>query len=58
MSAMYQPGEIRDRLSQKKRFEKLVGTVGSLEAQGLVQYDDAGVERLMSMSGLPTRAAP
>ena len=50
--------EIRERLSQKKRFEKLVGTVRTLEAQGLVQYDDAVVERLMSMSGLPTRAEP
>ena len=47
--------EIRARLSQKKRFEKLVETVSALEAEGLVEYDDRGVGRLMSMSGLPKR---
>lgn len=48
--------EIRERLSQKKRFEKLAGTVRALEARGLVEYDARGVERLLSMSGLPERA--
>ena len=47
--------EIRGRLSQKKRFEKLVRTVESLEARGLVDYNEAGVERLLSMAGLPER---
>ena len=49
--------EIRERLSQKKRFEKLVQTVQGLEAADLVHYDNEGVERLMSMAGLPERAA-
>ena len=47
--------EIRRRLSQKKRFEKVASTVRALEAQGLVQYDDEGVDRLLSMAGLPSR---
>jgi parvulin-like peptidyl-prolyl isomerase len=47
--------EIRRRLSQKKRFEKVASTVRALEAQGLVQYDDDGVDRLLSMAGLPSR---
>lgn len=47
--------EIRKRLSQKKRFEKLVEIVRKLEAEGMVQYDDRGVERLLSMAGLPER---
>ena len=46
--------EIRERLSQKKRFEKLVATVQALHAEGLVQYDDQGVDRLLSSPGLPT----
>ena len=50
--------EIRERLSQKMRFEKVARTVGALEEQGLVEYDDDGVDRLLSMSGLPTRAEP
>jgi parvulin-like peptidyl-prolyl isomerase len=33
-------GEIRERLSQKKRFEQLVEIVQGLEAKGLVQYDE------------------
>jgi hypothetical protein len=49
--------EIRQRLSQKQRFEKLVKTVHGLEAEKLVRYDDEGVERLMSMAGLPEHAA-
>jgi len=49
-------GEIRERLSQKKRFEQLVEIVQALEAKGLVQYDEEGVERLLSMTGLPERS--
>lgn len=48
--------EIRERLSQKKRFEKLAETVRAREAEGLVQYDDEAVDRLLSMTGLPKRA--
>lgn len=48
--------EIRDRLSRTKRFEKLVFTVRSLEAEGLVEYDDENVRRLLSASTLPKRA--
>ena len=48
--------EIRELLSETKRFAELVTIVQSLEAQGLVQYDDQGVERLLSMPGLPERA--
>jgi Mn-dependent DtxR family transcriptional regulator len=47
--------EIRDRLSEKKRFERLVETIRKLEAKGLVHYDDQAVERLTSMQGLPER---
>ena len=47
--------EIRERLSQAKRFRKVVEIVQNLEAQGLVQYDEQGVKRLLSMSGLPER---
>ena len=47
--------EIRERLSQKKRFVNLVERVERLEARGLVEYDEQGVERLMSMPGLPER---
>ncbi len=49
-------GEIRERLSQKKRFERLVETVESLEARGLVHYNEASIERLLAMKGLPERA--
>jgi len=45
--------EIRERLSQQKRFERLVGLVQGLEAQGLVEYNTTGVERLLAMSALP-----
>jgi parvulin-like peptidyl-prolyl isomerase len=48
--------EIRELLSERKRFAELVTIVQSLEAQGLVQYDDQGVERLLSMPGLPEHA--
>ncbi len=48
--------ETRERLSQKKRFEQLVEIVQALEAKGLVQYDEQGVERLLSMAGLPERS--
>ena len=48
--------EIRQRLSQKKRFEKVAATLRSLEAERLVRYDDQGVDRLLSMSGLPSQA--
>lgn len=48
-------GEIRARLCEKKRFERLVEIVRRLEAKGLVHYDDRAVERLTSMQGLPER---
>ena len=48
--------EIRTRLSQKKRFERLVATVQGLEAEGLVRYEELNVERLLSMPGLPERS--
>lgn len=48
--------EVRERLSQKKRFQNVVQLVQRLEAQGLVQYDERGVERLLSMTELPARA--
>lgn len=48
--------EIRERLSQKQRFERLVQIVQTREAEGLVQYDEEGVAALMAMPGLPTRA--
>ena len=47
---------IRERLSQKMRFERVVQTVDALRAQGLVEYDDEGVDRLLSMSELPKRS--
>jgi hypothetical protein len=47
--------ESRERLSQKNRFENLVEIVEGLRAQGLVVYDEAGVERLLTMAGLPER---
>lgn len=48
--------KVRERLSQKKRFQNVVEIVQRLESQGLVRYDERGVERLLSMTGLPTRA--
>lgn len=48
--------EIRERLSRKQRFEKLVEVVQRLEAEGLVEYRDAVVERLMTVRDLPMRA--
>lgn len=49
-------GDIRERLSRKKRFEKLVEVVQRLEAEELVEYDDPLVERLMTATDLPKRA--
>lgn len=46
----------RVRISQAKRSATLVRTVQALQAEGLVSYDDEGVERLLSMAGLPERA--
>ncbi|MDH3201976.1 MAG: peptidylprolyl isomerase [Myxococcales bacterium] len=48
--------EIRDRLSRKRRFEKLVEVVKRLEAEDRVVYNQAVVERLMSVRELPKRA--
>lgn len=48
--------EIRDRLSQKKRFEELLSTVRALEAEGLVEYDEETVQHLLSASKWPQRA--
>ena len=48
--------EIRERLSQKRRLGAIVAIVQGLEARGLVQYDAEGVQRLLSMPGLPKRA--
>ncbi len=48
--------EIRDRLSQRRRFEKLVELVKRLETEGRVVYDQAVVDRLMSARELPKRA--
>lgn len=47
--------EIRERLSQKQRFERLVKIIRAREADGLVEYDHEGVVRLRTMPGLPTR---
>lgn len=49
-------GEIRLRLSQKKRFENLLSVVRARQADGLVTYDDDGVALLLAMPGLPERA--
>jgi len=49
-------GEIRRQLSQTKRLAKIVAIVQKLEAQGLVHYEERGVDRLLSMPGLPERA--
>jgi len=48
--------ELRKLLSEQKRTRKLVTIAQGLEAQGLVHYDEQGVERLLSMPGLPERA--
>ena len=48
--------EIRERLSRKQRFERLVELVQRLEAEGRVEYGDAVVERLMTVRELPKRA--
>ena len=48
--------EIRERLSQKKRFDSVVAILDRLRAQGLVSYEDQGVERLLSARRLPERA--
>lgn len=50
--------ESRKRLSQKKRYERLTRLIDTLEAKGLVQRDDAAVERLVSAKNLPTPATP
>ncbi len=47
--------EIRERLSQRRRLGTVVQIVQELEGQGLVQYDEQGVQSLLSMSGLPER---
>jgi len=47
--------EIRERLSQKSRYQKVEATIDALQAQGLVEFDDEGVDRLLSTTGLPTR---
>lgn len=48
--------EIRDQLSQSRRLGAIVAIVQGLEAQGLVQRNEPGVQRLLSMPGLPERA--
>ena len=48
--------ELRERLSQKRRLGAIVAIVQGLEAEGLVQYDEQAVQRLLSMPGLPERA--
>jgi len=48
--------EIRRRLSQKKRYQKVRAIVQGLEAQGLVRYDDGAVQRALRMPGLPEPA--
>lgn len=47
--------ETRVRISQAKRAAALVRTVQALKAEGLASYDERGVERLLSMEGLPER---
>jgi parvulin-like peptidyl-prolyl isomerase len=46
----------RFRISQGKRTATLVKTVQALKAEGLIRYDEEGVERLLARSGLPERA--
>jgi len=48
--------EIRERLSRKQRFEKLVELIKRLETEQRVDYDQAVVKRLMSAPELPKRA--
>ena len=48
--------DARLRISQAKRATTLVRTVQGLKSEGLVEYDEEGVERLLSMAGLPQRA--
>lgn len=48
--------DARLRISQSKRATRLVRTVQRLKAEGLVEYDEEGVERLLAMAGLPERA--
>jgi len=48
--------EIREQVSQQKRLSQIVAIVQGLEGQGLVRYDQRGVDRLLSMPGLPERA--
>ena len=48
--------EIRERISQQRRLGAIVAIVHGLETEGLVQYDETGVQRLLSMPGLPRRA--
>lgn len=45
--------ESRERLSQKKRYERLNDIIEGLEAEGLVERDDRVIERLVSAKGLP-----
>ena len=47
--------EIRERLSRKQRFEKLAEIVQRLEGEGLLEYDEVLVERLMTVQELPKR---
>lgn len=49
-------GEIRKRLSQAKRLQKVIKIVQGLQAKGLVHYDKQGVERLLAMPALPEPA--
>lgn len=46
----------RLRISQGKRAAMLFRTVQALRAEGLAQYDEEGVEHLLSRTGLPQRA--
>ena len=50
------PGNVRTIDDAEEEIRELLTIVQGLEAQGLVQYDDQGVERLLSMPGLPERA--
>lgn len=48
--------ESRERLSQKKRYERLNAIIQGLEAEGLVELEEEMVERLVSATGLPEPA--
>jgi hypothetical protein len=48
--------ELRQAISQQRRLSAIVAIVQALEAKGLVHYDETGVQRLLSMPGLPRRA--